>query len=197
VRGLTLSMVVLLTALPSAVLAWGGEGHRIIAALAYERLAPNARQAVDRLIALEEVEHFMGDMHQPLHMTDNGDRGGNEVQASLPGGETANLRHIWDTTLVAAALGPDEAQAEAQLRPLVAANAATWSRGDLNAWASETHLVGVQVAYGRLPAKPPCGGPAPFQALGQDYVDAAVPVVREQLGRAAVRLAIVLNEALG
>lgn len=280
---LRLTGVLLALALPSAALAWGGEGHRVVATLAYERLTPQARQTVDRLIAaapqegtpacavgsvqdaatwpdcvrgayrarfaaliprhfedrplcgtatkaqfckdgacvseevkralgvlrdrrrsvvdrliaLEEVEHFVGDMHQPLHMTDNGDRGGNAVQASLPGGMTANLHHVWDTELVVDALGSDETRAEATLRPLVQANAASWARSNVNAWAAETHLVGVAVAYGRLPRPPPCGGSAPFEALGQDYVDATVPVVRQQLGRAAVRLAVVLNAALG
>jgi hypothetical protein len=38
--------------IPAHALAWGAEGHRIIAALAYERLTPAARQTVDQLIAL-------------------------------------------------------------------------------------------------------------------------------------------------
>lgn len=130
-------------------------------------------------------------------MTDNADRGGNEVQASLPDGRTANLHHIWDTDLVVAALGSDETQAEATLRPLVTANAASWTTGDVNAWAAETHLIGVSVAYGKLPASPFCGRAAPFEPLDQAYVDAAIPVVREQLGRAAVRLATLVNAALG
>jgi hypothetical protein len=36
----------------------------------------------ERLFALKFLLHFAGDMHQPLHSSDNNDRGGNEVKVS-------------------------------------------------------------------------------------------------------------------
>jgi hypothetical protein len=83
------------------------------------------------------------------------------------------------------------------LEPLVAANAEAWSRGDLDAWLAETHALAVSYVYAKLAKPPACGAPAPEQAISQAYLDGAAPVVRLQLGRAAVRLAKVLNEALG
>jgi len=38
-------------AVPSASFAWGDEGHQVVASLAYKRLTPKARKAVDALLA--------------------------------------------------------------------------------------------------------------------------------------------------
>jgi hypothetical protein len=46
-----------------------------------------------RLEALKFVVHFVGDLHQPLHASDNNDRGGNEVHVTFQGHRT-NLRLI-------------------------------------------------------------------------------------------------------
>ena len=282
-RLIAAAVALLSLTLPATARAWGGEGHRVVARLAYERLTPTARAEidrviagaraestpacpvasvedaatwadcvrgqrdpvfsrltplhfedrplcgsetkasfcpegqcvseelkralavlrdrrrsdVDRLVALEEVEHFTGDMHQPLHMTDNADRGGNQVPVRYPGeGQPTSLHHVWDTELVVAALGAHEKQAEAALRPAIDQSAPIWSRGDVNAWAAETHLLGTSFVYPRLPSPPACGRQADLQDLGPVYIRAAAPLVRQQLGRAAARLAVLLNAAL-
>ena len=47
-----LIIAALLLVLPATrAAAWGSEGHRIVAALAYDRLTPRARETVDTLIA--------------------------------------------------------------------------------------------------------------------------------------------------
>ena len=51
-RRFLVAIIVLLLALPPArAVAWGAEGHRVIAALAYERLTPKANAAVAELIS--------------------------------------------------------------------------------------------------------------------------------------------------
>jgi S1/P1 Nuclease len=42
-----------LIATPSAAIAWGAEGHRLVADIAWHLLSPTARQAVDALLAAE------------------------------------------------------------------------------------------------------------------------------------------------
>ena len=60
-------------------------GSCIIAAIAEERrmLADSARSIVERSEALRFLIHFLGDLHQPLHVSDNGDRGGNDTQVQF------------------------------------------------------------------------------------------------------------------
>ena len=56
-----------------------------------------------RLEALKFVVHFVGDLHQPFHTTDNHDRGGNEILVVF-GGRKTNLHAVWDTGLLAPAI---------------------------------------------------------------------------------------------
>ncbi|HXC63210.1 MAG TPA: S1/P1 nuclease, partial [bacterium] len=49
-----------------------------------------------RMQALLWVVHLVGDVHQPLHCADNGDRGGNTVGVFV-GGRVENLHSAWDT----------------------------------------------------------------------------------------------------
>ncbi|KAF9003394.1 S1/P1 nuclease [Cyathus striatus] len=52
--------------------------------------------------ALKFVIHFLGDMHQPLHLTGR-DRGGNGVAVAFDGRQT-NLHSLWDGLLIAKAV---------------------------------------------------------------------------------------------
>lgn len=153
------------------------------------------KPAVARLQALEEVTHFVGDLHQPLHAADNHDRGGNEVHV-MAEGHPSNLHHVWDTEVLENAVGTSEGAAEAAWEPLIHRNATTWARGDVDTWVAETHALAVSYVYPKLAQPPHCGTPAPAQTISQPYLNEAAPIVREQLGRAAVRLAVVLSEAL-
>lgn len=52
--------------------------------------------------ALKFLVHFMGDLHQPLHLTGR-DRGGNSIKV-LFGRRHTNLHSLWDTLLIAQAV---------------------------------------------------------------------------------------------
>ena len=65
-------------------------------------LGDESKPKSKRLEALKFVVHFMGDLHQPLHCADDGDRGGNdkEVRFKAPGhrghGAKIKLHALWD-----------------------------------------------------------------------------------------------------
>lgn len=40
---------------------------------------------IDRLIALKSLGHWVGDIHQPLHVSFEDDRGGNNIRVSGAG----------------------------------------------------------------------------------------------------------------
>jgi len=68
--------------------------------------------------------------------------------------------------------------------------------GDVDAWAAETQGVARQI-YARLPEPPECGKrPRNPEVLDRGYVSAAVPQAREQLAKAGIRLATLLNATL-
>ena len=150
-------------------------------------LADRTRSDAERAEALKWVVHLVGDLHQPLHAGDRGDRGGNDVRVTydtLPG----NLHGLWDTGLLLRT-GLDEnawvALVERNLR----------GRSDLDAvaggsvvdWVMQAHDVSRDVVYGTLPAS---------LALDDAYLATARPAIEVQLERAAVRLAAVLERSL-
>jgi len=135
--------------------------------------------------ALLFLIHFVGDLHQPLHASDRHDKGGNGFMV-YQGRKRGNLHRVWDQDLVEA-LGPDPmavaADIEAGFSPAEKARTMSGSPGD---WANETFRVGTKEVYARLPAS----GPA---RLPRDYAARERAVVRQQLARAGLRLAMVLN----
>ena len=151
--------------------------------------------AAERLLALKFLIHFMGDLHQPLHAADHHDRGGNCIGLSPPQGAQNNLHAYWDVNVVKA-LGQSAAQIAEQLDArLSAADITAWTQGTPQSWAMDTFEVGRHDAYA-LPSMPTCqsGGSV---ALPPAYMAQAEKDAATQLLKAAVRLAAVLNDALG
>jgi S1/P1 Nuclease len=150
----------------------------------------------ERILALKYVLHFVGDMHQPLHMADNHDRGGNCVTLALGGPRTINLHGYWDTVVVGE-LGKDAREILGRLTSdITPERAISWSRGDIVGWARETNAVAVSTAYS-FATPPRCeSSPTPLE-LPAGYDAAAQSAVAVQLERAGVRLAVVLEKQLG
>jgi hypothetical protein len=147
----------------------------------------------ERLVALKFVLHLVGDLHQPLHAADDHDAGGNRKRVVADGFRPGNLHHFWDTEWVAR-LGNDPREVAGTIvAGILDEQKQAWSQGRAADWAMESFAVARKDVYGRLP-KPSGTG---IYALDADYIDAAVQDVRVQLGRAGVRLAMVLNKVVG
>jgi hypothetical protein len=155
-------------------------------------LANPATSAQERRWALEFLLHFVGDLHQPLHSSDDHDRGGNLKFVSAPGLAPNNLHHYWDVEFVAR-LGSTKADVARQLiANITDSQRVQWAKGSAGDWAMETYAIAKQHSYGRLPAPDSPN----YYELSATYVEDATVVTREQLSKAGVRLAAVLNRAL-
>lgn len=150
----------------------------------------------ERLLALKYVLHLAGDIHQPLHAADNHDRGGNCVLLALGGSRTVNLHSYWDTSVVQALGSDPEALAQTLAQGVTPAQMRDWAKGDAKAWAMETYQLGRDVAYS-LHSAPGCDRDRTPLSLPPGYDTAAQATARLQLQKAGVRLAQVLNDALG
>ena len=133
--------------------------------------------------------HFVGDMHQPLHCSDNQDKGGNDVKVEFHGKPT-NLHSLWDSGLLSR-MGTED-QLFSPLSRESARRAGKWSKGTVDDWAEGAHKAAQKTVYGRLP-KVAAGTPVPIDAA---YEKKADPLIREQIEKAGARLAAVLNTAL-
>jgi S1/P1 Nuclease len=151
----------------------------------------------ERIMALKFVLHFVGDIHQPLHSSDHEDRGGNEIKVIADGiahHSRDELHGYWDTQFVEGVGSSAPALATKLIEDITLADVTNWSSGMPQDWAMEAFKVSQRDTYGRPPLSK--GGKNPHH-LDAAYVAQAEKDVAMQLSRAGVRLAYVLNEALG
>jgi hypothetical protein len=140
-----------------------------------------------RLEALKYVVHFIGDVHQPLHASNNDDRGGNDVAVTFLGQQT-NLHAVWDSSIIGPAVKGDERAYALRLAgDITLAERQQWSAGSATSWANESYSIAVHMIYGQLPHS---------GTLPDSYETETLPIVNQQLSRAGVRLAVVLNTCL-
>jgi hypothetical protein len=148
-----------------------------------------------RRIALKSLGHWVGDLHQPLHVSFLDDRGGNKIATS---GCARNLHSAWDTCLVQAAVGPDpQKAAQALLGRLESEQSKQWAASKPLDWANETFSVTTSPAtrYCVLHGKS-CDRLEGTVTLTADYEQKNIPVIRQQLLKAGVRLAHLLDTTL-
>jgi hypothetical protein len=170
-------------------------GDCIVAAVErlIERLADVRTPARERREALKFVTHLVADLHQPLHCAERGDdRGGNGVDVTLLGERGWTLHSVWDSGLLTeGGLSPNK-YVQKLTQWLHTQNTARIAAGTPMDWANQAHALAVSHAY-RTPTGRSIGNRA---KLDRRYVDAALVVVDQQLARAGVRLAAVLNATL-
>ncbi|MGQ3177642.1 MAG: S1/P1 nuclease, partial [Blastomonas fulva] len=160
-------------------------------------LADKRLPAHVRLESLAWLVHTMGDMHQPMHGGDRGDLGGNRVSAAYGIVEgRMNLHRLWDTPVAERAI----TQGEPMVRRYAAAERSPYLTGTVEDWALESWSIARDIAYPTAQHGPACG-PAlkPGERARHDDgdIETLVPVVRQQVLRAGLRLADALERALG
>jgi nuclease S1 len=162
-------------------------GQCIIAAIdSFTRvLGDSNKSRLLRAEALRFLLHLVGDLHQPLHVADNNDKGGNRTQVRFDGRGT-NLHKLWDGELIEHT-GVSEAQYLQRLRTIMdSVPVAKFEVGTVVDWAMEGHRIARDLAY-RLPSN---------RKLDTKYVNSSLRQVDPALVKAGVRLAHLLNTAL-
>ena len=164
---------------------------------------PDARVRA-RNEALKLVVHLMGDIHQPLHAANHSDRGGNVVQVSFLGQRdnppygSLNLHAVWDVQMAAKLIADRGGERAFVSAPITESDRRAWEQGSIEMWIGESHVLARDRVYAALPVAAACGdritGVVP---LGEAYYASSAPVIDIQLRKAGVRLARVLNDALG
>ena len=110
----------------------------VVARLGRELAIPRDRSKprVVRLEALLWVAHLAGDIHQPLHVGDAGDRGGNQVSVMPQTGRyPVNLHSEWDRVLADEAIdAAPGGVAGLALSASSAGNKRRWQAGSPSTW---------------------------------------------------------------
>lgn len=161
--------------------------------------ADRSRSDADRLEALKFLAHWMGDIHQPLHVSIEGDLGGNTIDVLWRGERHTNLHRVWDSEILLDYMAEtwpylDEADRWAQLVEALAADI------PLNGvdvytplapieWAQESH----DIVRSRGFAYYWANAEAPIEP-GDAYYERNLPVSLQRLKQGGVRLAGLLNQ---
>jgi len=176
------------------------DGHCVSA-----QIERNARLLADRkvpvrerLMALAFLTHFVGDLHQPMHAGDHADLGGNKVAAAygIIAGRT-NLHSIWDGWLAERAISTPPGGPAALLAQVPQAERERIASGTVEDWSREMWGKAKDLAYQTLVGDP-CGpAPAERPVMSEAKVRALIPNVREDVAEGGIRLARLIDDALG
>lgn len=133
----------------------------------------------DKALALRFTVHIIGDLHQPLHVGNGEDRGGNDVKLAFYG-EPSNLHSVWDSGMIdREGLSYSELGAWIEEK-ITAQEAKEWLVADPLQWIRESGAIR-ETIY-------PQGSD-----IGRDYSFKYIETVHERLAMGGVRIAAYLN----
>jgi len=170
-------------------------------------LDPQATDA-EKLLALKLLGHWVGDVHQPMHVSFQDDRGANSNRVD-PDSENASLHGVWDYTIIADSLGDDYQEIATSLRDDISEQQrAAWKHDSPIEWVNESFQITISPAAGYCIQKQgACWYSSDNMMLDQgeewrnltitaDYLQMHAPIIKLRLQQAAIRLAQLLNMSL-
>ncbi|QCE35185.1 hypothetical protein FAI40_07505 [Acetobacteraceae bacterium] len=149
-----------------------------------------------KLFALQFIIHLVGDMHQPLHAISDKDRGGTQKFAVVSGqlvptNFASSLHTYWDTNFIVLEwLGRVDLE-QKLIAEITPKEIQSWQKGSVWDWSREAYKLGARDGYAALPKAHKDG----LYVLDEIYVHQAQKDIHLQLKRAAVRLAMILEES--
>jgi hypothetical protein len=152
-------------------------------------LADKHASRADRAEALKFVVHFVADVHQPLHAIGEA-RGGNDVHVvefgrTACGSRPCDLHGTWDIGLIEHAHRAEREYASQLEERISRESLDKKPEGTAEQWANESFRIAHDVWL------------RDGAVVDENYYRRTSPVVDEQLARAGIRLADLLNDALG
>ncbi|XP_050891517.1 endonuclease 4-like [Lathyrus oleraceus] len=147
--------------------------------------------------ALLFLSHFVGDVHQPLHVGFTGDLGGNSITVRWYRRKT-NLHHVWDNMIIESALKMFYGSDLSTMIQAIQRNITDIWSNDVSIWehcaynytacpdwyASESVSLACKFAYRNA---------TPGSTLKDEYFLSRLPIVEKRLAQGGVRLAAILN----
>jgi hypothetical protein len=138
---------------------------------------------VEKAEALKYIVHFVGDLHQPMHVSREEDKGGNTIQLNYDGNGT-NLHALWDSKLIDHQGLTYEQMAE-KYDHATPAQIKQWQSDPLIQWIWESYQASSKL-YGEVDAMN-------SRAIDDSYYQAHIAIVQDRIEKAGIRLAGVLN----
>ena len=138
----------------------------------------------EKRVALKFLVHLVGDVHQPLHVGHAEDKGGNDIKVNWRSKDETNLHSVWDGALVEYS-GFSYTEMAAAYDHATPAQLKQWQKDDMTTWLFESYQL-CPPAYAAAAANP---------KFDWHFYPTFGPTVEQQILKAGIRLAGVLNEA--
>ncbi|KAG2575069.1 hypothetical protein PVAP13_7KG406751 [Panicum virgatum] len=151
--------------------------------------------------ALLFLSHFMGDVHQPMHVGFTSDQGGNSIDLRWFR-HKSNLHHVRDREIIQTALAEfykDMGTFRKQLEHNLTTKGTR--SDDVSSWGDCEDLLSCPTKYAiesiSLACKWAYSGVHEGETLSDDYFDSRLPIVSQRIAQGGVRLAMFLNQIFG
>ncbi len=155
-----------------------------------KKILKDPKQTVEqRRFALRFLIHLIEDLHMPMHVGDNRDRGGNDTQLQFFDRGT-NMHRLWDSDMIEREASCEECWLEDLAKLGTVEARAQAAQGTIEDWATESLLLARKAYVDPETRKAIKSG----TKLGDAYVAAYLPSARMRIYQAGTRLARVLNE---
>ncbi|MET3981136.1 hypothetical protein ABIB62_003787 [Mucilaginibacter sp. UYP25] len=132
--------------------------------------------------ALKFLIHFVGDLHQPMHVSRKEDKGGNAIQVQYAGKGT-NLHSLWDSKLIATE-GDDFTRMAVDYDKASSKQIQQWQADKPMNWLWESYQISTKL-YAEV---------AQNNKLDHSYYESHINIVHERIEMAGIRLAGILND---
>jgi len=139
----------------------------------------------DQAFYLKLLVHFVGDLHQPMHIGQKEDKGGNDIQVQWFGQGT-NLHSVWDTKMIEG-FNMSYLELADNAKTLTVKEIESIEKGSVIDWVNEIHQVTKKI-YKSVEKG---------EKLSYRYSYNHFDTVRTQLQIGGIRLAKILNDIYG
>ena len=158
----------------------------------YSKEKIKQKKIIGKREALAFYVHFIGDIHQPLHVGRRDDRGGNKVEV-VWFGENTNSHKVWDELLIGS-LELSFTEFATMLNRISEEDKSKVRGTGYIDWAKESKLLRPQVYNFGEQKAPYYLNATPAPVLSWDYRSKNLPAIKARLSKGGIRVAEKLNE---
>src|ERR1700744_1321498 len=150
-----------------------------------EQLVSKSTTLNQKQVALKFLIHFVGDAHQPMHVSRTEDKGGNNIEVKFDNAELS-LHALWDGKLIDHE-GLSDKQIAKEYDTATPEQISKWQSDPVIIWLWESYQIST-ILYKEVEAN---------NDLDEQYYKDHINVVHNRIEKAGIRLAGELNRLLG
>lgn len=157
----------------------GGDAYTAIE-MFRAQLLDNETSKEQKQLALRFIVHNIGDLHQPLHVGNGKDKGGNDVKVEFFW-EDSNLHRVWDSGMIDQEQLSYTEMTDWLVAEITDKEIAEWHQIDPKVWMKESQKLRMDIY------------PKEGESLNYKYKYQHIPTVKLRLQQSGVRIAHYLN----